>query len=226
MAVRLLVNVPPYQAGSRIEPGQLDEVFVQSLIDAGQAEEVEADAPADPADAALVEVFELEDQLDAAISRRARVVMLIDGLDEDDRAKVERALETASRVRPELFGWDTLPDTALLVATELGFADTAELVDRAEIGRALLEALPKGFDYTDTPVEFITIQADKIADLETARKLDAERIETLTEQLTTTSAELVAAETKLATLAAQTASSTVDPPPADAEVKGKKPPRA
>lgn len=224
--IRLLVNVPPHKAGSRIEPGLLDEGFVQRLLDAGQAEEVEADVPTDPAEVVLGEVFELEDQLDAAISRRARVVMLIDGLDEDGRAKVERALETATRMRPELFGQDEMPLFAIVVATEDGFDSVEQLRDRARIGADLLEALPEGYGYSDSPVEIVSDLGNKIADLETARKLDAERIEALTEQLTTTSADLVAAETKLATLAAQTTSSTADPPPVDAEVKGKKTPKA
>lgn len=225
--IRLLVNVPPHKAGSRIEPGLLDELFVQRLLDAGQAEEVEADVPTDPAEVVLGEVFELEDQLDAAISRRARVVMLIDGLDEDGRAKVERALETATRMRPELFGQDEMPVFAIVVATEDGFDSVEQLRDRARIGADLILAIPPEFDLTvHDPVEIVGLQATRISELETARTLDAERIETLTEQLTTTSADLVAAETKLATLASQTTSSTADPPPADAEVKGKKTPRA
>lgn len=82
MAIRLLVNVPPHVAGSVVQAGALDEAFVQELLDSGQAVEDRSDAgPADPADVALCEVFELEDQIDAAISRRARVVMLVDGLD-------------------------------------------------------------------------------------------------------------------------------------------------
>lgn len=225
--IRLLVNVPPHKAGSRIEPGLLDEVFVQRLLDAGQAEEVEADAPADPAEVVLGEVFELEDQLDAAISRRARVVMLIDGLDEDGRAKVERALETATRMRPELFGQDEMPVFAIVVATEDGFDSIEQMRDRARLGDQFLKALPADLKLDPAmPTAVFEILETRISELETARTLDAERIETLTEQLTTTSADLVAAETKLATVAAQTASSTADPPPADAEVKGKKTPKA
>lgn len=224
--IRLLVNVPPHKAGSRVGPGQLDDDFVQRLIDAGQAEAVQDETPPDPADLALCEVFELEDQIDAAINRRARIVMLIDGLGEADKAKVERGLATASRVRPELFGLDALPDTAFIVATEQGFSDVAELVDHAHIGRDLLEALPDGFAYADSPVEIVTELRNQVADLETARKIDAERIETLTEQLTKTAADLGAAETKLAALSVSADVRADDPPPAASEGKGKKPPKA
>lgn len=183
--IRLLVNVPPHKAGSRIDLDRLDGDFVQRLIDAGQAEVVQDETPADPADVVQDEVFELIDQIDAAVQRRARVVMMLDGLsDGPGKAAVEAALAAASQVRPELFGLDALPDPA-----------AAEVLQ------------------------------NQVADLEAARKLDAERIEALTERLTATDAALSAAETKLAALSASAETNTGDPPPADAEAKGKKPPR-
>lgn len=184
--IRLLVNVPPHKAGSRIDPDRLDGDFVQRLIDAGQAEVVQDETPADPADVVQDEVFELIDQIDAAVQRRARVVMMLDGLsDGPGKAAVEAVLAAASQIRPELFGLDALPDPAAAEALQ-----------------------------------------DQVADLEAARKLDAERIETLTERLTATDAALSAAETKLAALSASGDASADDPPPpAEPEASGKKPPR-
>ncbi|MBJ7318241.1 MAG: hypothetical protein JHC96_05540 [Brevundimonas sp.] len=228
MAIRLLVNVPPHVAGSVVQAGALDEAFVQELLDSGQAVEDRSDAgPADPADVALCEVFELEDQIDAAISRRARVVMLVDGLDEGARAKVSAALITASRVRPELFGLDELPTSAVVVATDLGLDDVKQLRDRAQLGIDLLLAIPPGFDLnTRDPVEIVSELQKQIMDLESAREIDRRRIEAVTGQLDAASADLATAEAKLAALSVTAPASVEDQPTNEPEVKGKKPPKA
>lgn len=168
--IRILVNVPPHVAGAVVSAAVLGDDFAAQLVAAGQAEEVEDESPADPVEALLHDVFELEDQIDGAINRRTRIVLGLDGLAGEDladaRDRVVSALDTASRVRPELFGLTSWPMDPEAFARWAGFDDREQLLDRARIGAALLQALPEGFVYSDSPVEIITLQADRIGQLE------------------------------------------------------------
>lgn len=182
--IRILVNIPPHKAGAEVERAELGEKFAQQLLDAGQAERVKAEQSTDPVEAALFEVFEFEDQVAAAISQRGRIVVLIAGLDDDAKARVDAALATASRVRPELFGLDELPQPALALAIEEGFDSVELLRDRAQVGRDLLLALPPDFDLdTHHPVEIVASQAKRITALEAELRIAGEMNASLTRDL-------------------------------------------
>ena len=157
--IRLNINVPPHAVGHVLSPEEvaaLGDTFVQELIASDQATRLAEDASTDPVDLVLGEVFELEDQIDAALGRRARIETLAEGLADDERERVQLALSSASRVRPELFGLSDLP--------------TTDEVDglKADLSQAqvLLEE-----------------RSDRIAELETQALAHAGTIESLTQAL-------------------------------------------
>ncbi|WP_333896277.1 hypothetical protein [Brevundimonas aurantiaca] len=218
--IRLLVNVPPHVAGARIAADVLDADFVQRLIDAGQAEEVADETPADPAEVVQDEVFELIDQIDAAVQRRSRIVLMVDGLEDGPgKAAVKAALETASQVRPELFGLDVLPLSAEALAREEGLPSVQAVRDMVEVGAALVEAVPEDFVFEKTPAEFVASQTRRIAELEAQLEAGPAVLAQAEDEVHALQAELAATRR----IPATSEPAAGDPPPAETEAKGKKP---
>lgn len=194
--IRLNINVPPHAVGDVLSPEQvaaLGDTFVQELIAAEQATRLAEDASTDPVDLVLGEVFELEDQIDAALGRRARILVLQEGLDDDGRDRVSMALESASRIRPELFG-----QAELVSPSEL---ESAKHENRRLIGLATERAEEIAGLKADLSQAQVVLEerSDRIADLERNASADALQIERLK-----------------ADLAAASSSTDTPPPPAEA----------